>query len=230
MVFFIYAIYRYYRLQNLRQKQLIEAIIQTQEEERLRISQELHDNLGSALSGVGIEISYLQKNTSKEDKANANLAYLSDYHKRATAALKSSIKNLSPFQAEKTALLTALELLLNDLKHHAIEVHLNVQGEPVQFNENASLNLYRLFQELCNNTIKHAKAKEVFISLHYMENIFEIIYEDDGIGFNTEEKNKGFGLSSIATRTEVLKGIKQLESKENYGTKWIFKFDLKQIT
>ena len=80
--------------------------------------------------------------------------------------------------------------------------------------------LYRIIQELVNNTIKHAQAQHVIIQLVKNEKNVTLTVEDDGKGFdvNVLEKIKGFGLSNIQSRVDYLKGNLEIDSQNNIGT------------
>ena len=84
--------------------------------------------------------------------------------------------------------------------------------------------LYRITQELLNNTLKHAQARQVTIQAIYRNRQIVLTYEDDGIGFDTAQNGTGYGLQNIQARTELLKGTFRLESHPNKGTQAVIEF------
>ncbi|WP_338410748.1 ATP-binding protein, partial [uncultured Flavobacterium sp.] len=80
--------------------------------------------------------------------------------------------------------------------------------------------LYRIVQEFLQNSIKHSKCENIFISLQKKDNSIQLQLQDDGIGFDLKKlKTNGIGLHNIKKRTEILGGTFELESKTNFGTK-----------
>ena len=224
LAFFFLAIFRNYQLQAANQKRILQTMVTTQDQERFRISQELHDNVGSALTGLDYELSHLKNTISTLENKPNNLEHLISFHKKAREGLTASIKDLSPFSTEEGDWLNALEILISDMQRNGINVNLNVMGEPQIFKGTSQLNLFRILQELVQNVTKHAKAKEVFITLNFEPQNFELIFEDDGKGFNTKTLNTGFGFHSIKARTLVLGGTQNVKSSSEQGTKWTFMF------
>ena len=224
VVFFLLAIFRNQKLQAANQKRILQTMVTTQDQERFRISQELHDNVGSALTGLDYELSHLVNTSIALENTPNNLEHIVGFQQKAREGLTAAIKDLSPFSTEDGNWLNALEILLGDMQRKGITVNLNVIGEPLVFKGTCQLNLFRLIQELVQNVNKHSKAKEVFIMLNYQPQTFEIIFEDDGKGFNVKAINTGFGFHSIKARTLVLGGIQKVKSSSEHGTKWVFSF------
>jgi two-component system, NarL family, sensor kinase len=222
--FFLLALLRNFKLQTAQQKRIVETIVNTQDQERFRISQELHDNVGSALTGIDYELNHLKNTINSGENNPSNIEHLVNFQNKARQGLRTAINDLSPFDTEQGNWLEALENLINYMQGKGITVNLNVSGEPVVFSGNSQLNLFRLMQELVQNVLKHSQANEVFISLNYQPQRFEIIFEDDGKGFDTKLMTSGFGFYSIKARTMVLKGEKKVISNSEDGTKWMFNF------
>jgi signal transduction histidine kinase len=89
------------------------------------------------------------------------------------------------------------------------------------------LNIYRIIQELMNNTIKYADASEVLIQLNYKDGDLYVQYEDDGVGFNINNLNaRGMGLENIEYRVRYLKGRMSIETKEGDGVSYFIKIPL----
>lgn len=223
-LFFFLALLRNYKLHVAYQKRVLQTIVTTQDQERFRISQELHDNVGSALTGIDYELTHLKNSVALAANSDATLQHLQKFQHEARQGLNAAIHDLSPFSTEEGNWLEAMDTLINELERKGITVNLNVSGQPLVFSGTAQLNLYRLVQELMQNVVKHSQAKEIFISLNYSSTYFELVFEDDGKGFNVSEQYNGFGFHSLKARTVVLGGDKKVVSSKELGTKWIFKF------
>ena len=90
-----------------------------------------------------------------------------------------------------------------------------------------ALQVYRIVQELLNNSIKHSKGKEILVQLSLKEPDLEIIVEDDGIGYLPEAINKGMGLENIKSRIKYLKGELSINSRPNEGTSTLIQVPVK---
>ena len=99
---------------------------------------------------------------------------------------------------------------------------IGIKGEPTRLPENKEIMLYRIIQEMVNNTLKHAKAKNISLVITIHKNHLNIEYADDGNGFNVEEKlqSKSIGLTSIQSRVNFLSGNITTKSKLGEGVQY----------
>lgn len=225
-VFMIQKIFKYMKRvedsRRLTEKMFLNAIIQTEEKERKRFAKELHDGLGPLLSTVKMSVSSLSQikhdETSKEIVENTELAI-----KEAIKSLKEISDNLSPHVLNNFGLIRALNNFANKINiAKTIKIRIKSDLKDERFNNNVELVLYRVICELINNTIKHANAKNIDISIMNSENSLEIIYKDDGKGFDTEKIidkpiSTGMGFSNIYSRINSLKGEITIESEKRKG-------------
>ena len=107
---------------------------------------------------------------------------------------------------------------INDSK--IVQIKFSFLGEPLITDQNTNIILYRIVQELCNNAIKHAGGKNIFVQLNHHEMGITLTVEDDGIGMEIplSEKNTGTGLQNIQSRVNYLKGTISIESTKNEGS------------
>jgi signal transduction histidine kinase len=92
-----------------------------------------------------------------------------------------------------------------------------------------SINLFRIVQEIIQNTVKHAGASELFIKLDVKDKHIVLITEDNGTGFNYEkvnELNKGLGLRNLASRVEIMNGISAVDTGPGKGVKYKFEIPI----
>ncbi|WP_284653561.1 sensor histidine kinase [Flavobacterium terrisoli] len=200
----------------------IDKMLEGQEKERIKIAHDLHDNLGSILATLRLNFQNLhhQKEGINEEEA-AMFAKTDDLIEEAYQKVRgmAHAKNAGVIGSE--GLVPAVQ---NIAKKVAIPNKLKVQVIPFGMTgrlENAlEVTLFRMVQEILTNTIKHAEATEITISLTQDEESINIIIEDNGKGFNpkTIDKKEGMGLSNIEKKAEQLNGTFSIDSFEGKGT------------
>lgn len=213
------------KIQNLINEQELktyEAMMEGQEEERKRIAVDLHDRLGSMLSTVKLLFSALDTkidqalDENKQQYTKANL--LLD---EACVEVRRISHNLSTGMVSSFGLQTALEELADSIDDSGIiSCNLNVYGMEERVNTKLEVAIYRMIQEIINNILKHANATKISIQLNKTEDSINISIEDNGIGFNVEEKKKtgGLGLGSITARANKEGGTYHIDSNVGKGS------------
>jgi signal transduction histidine kinase len=148
---------------------------------------------------------------------------------RSMDMLDSSIKemrrvahNMMPEALVKFGLDTALKDFCNDINQSgALRVNYQSIGlENAVIDQTTAITLYRIVQELLNNTMKHAAARNVIVQVSKTDNVLSVTVEDDGKGFDTSilKQSKGIGWSNIQNRVEFLKGKLDVNSQKEKGT------------
>jgi len=211
-------------LETEKQLTATEAVLKGEEQERTRLAKDLHDGLGGMLSGIKFSLNNMKENLiMTPDNVHA--------FERSIDMLDSSIKemrrvahNMMPEVLVKYGLDTALKEYCEEMDHSGI-LHVNYQSIGMQqatIPQTTSVTIYRIIQELLNNTIKHANAKNVLVQLHQsaQEKLLAVTIEDDGNGFDTEllKQSAGMGWLNIQNRVEFLKGRLDLQSAPGKGT------------
>lgn len=226
-VFMIQKIFKYMKRveesRRLTEKMFLNTIIQTEEKERKRFAKDLHDGLGPLLSSVKMSVSSLAQmkhdEASREIVENTELAI-----NEAIKSLKEISDNLSPHVLNNFGLVRALNNFANKINvTKTIRINLTSKITDERFDSNVEVVLYRVICELINNTIKHAQAKKIDISLTQEEDFLNIVYKDDGKGFNVNKVieqpgSSGMGFSNIYSRINSLKGEINIESEHRKGT------------
>lgn len=223
-VLLIRRIFNYiYRTEKDRQnmdKKLLTTIIQTEEQERFRVSKELHDGLGPLLSTIKLSISSLIR-LEKNQKILEILENTNQVVQDALKTIKDVSNNLSPHILANFGLEKAVNNFsnrVNDSSLLQIGVVSNLGDQ--RFDSNTEIILYRVICELINNTLKHASASRVMIDLRIQNEKLFVVYTDDGIGFDTPitlENATGMGLSNMRSRIHSLNGKIDIQSEKDEG-------------
>ncbi|WP_236900570.1 7TM diverse intracellular signaling domain-containing protein [Elizabethkingia ursingii] len=232
LIIFAGIIYRYSVLKKEKKElaikltnqklEMTQNIIAAQEEERKRLAQDLHDDLGATLSTLLLHI------TNQHDVTNNPYNERSiEITQKALADLRNISHDLLPKDFSTIGLFQTLKNRTDELNSFALtRFWLNTDGEDEQLNEIQSVILYRIINELINNTIKHAKASQANIDLIIADENITLIFEDNGIGFNDHNNLKGIGLKNIHSRVVFLGG--QINTDHNkQGTTVIIVVPLK---
>jgi len=201
-------------------KQVFEnAIAETQieiREQTLRnISWELHDNIGQLLTLAKIQLHQL-------DSTNENVAEVSDTISKSLTELRALSKLINPDALKNIMLPEALSLEISRFNRlNFIEATLRIKGDQEIIDDKAEIILFRILQEFFSNTIKHAKASKLDVSLTYENKVLTIIAKDNGKGFDkaVEQPNKGIGLQNMKNRGKLIGAKIELESALDKGTK-----------
>jgi len=193
------------------EKQLIQAVFEGEEIERERIARELHDGVASNLTAVRYQL-MANERISEQDKTQLENILL-----QAHEDTRRLSHNLAPISLEQFGFEKALDHFAreNTSEHCAVFASLTPTGKPVL--KDKAIILYRVAQELTQNAIKHAEASEISIQVLVDEEM-SLIVEDDGKGFDFEEKKASNGMFSLAKRALQLNGTFEVDSSFNRGT------------
>lgn len=225
IVYFIVTIFRYHRRYIRLQKERIHAEIIIQENERKRIATDLHDSIGPLLSAVKLQINSVDIH-SQEDQRVINNA--GKYLDEIIGSMREISYNLLPNTLQRKGLVEALrEFILNLNNKQSTVISLYLKNE-VSLSPEKEIHVFRIIQEIIHNTIKHAKAKTLRLGFGTEHGELLILTQDDGKGFDIEKAQKnqeGFGLKSIESRIDLLKGYQNLQSGAT-GTSYFIKIPL----
>lgn len=207
-----------YRLRKDNETRVLQAVITTEETERRFFSKELHDGLGPILSAMkmtlsAIDISALDENN-KEILRRTEMATDS-----AISTIKEIANHLNPSVLERFGLEKALRTFSETIICSGkINIKIVAQMNNQRLPYNIEIVLYRVICELINNTIKHANASQIDITLFQNYDIAECLYEDNGIGFpKIKDSDSGTGLINIKSRLRTVKGKLTISDSEPSG-------------
>ncbi|MBL0272407.1 MAG: hypothetical protein IPQ06_04895 [Chitinophagaceae bacterium] len=208
-------------LEKDKQLVAVDSMLQGQEEERSRLAKDLHDGLGGLLSGVKYSLSNMKDNLVITPDNMAVFERSLDMIDTSIRELRRVAHNMMPEMLTKFGLDEALKEYCNTINAtNLVLVKYQSMGMDTRIEKSAEIIIYRIVQELLNNIMKHAAAKEALVQLIKEEGRFSIIVEDNGKGFDTAllKNNKGAGLTSIQSRVDYLKGQLDIHSEAGKGT------------
>jgi PAS domain S-box-containing protein len=213
---------------------LTHRIIKTQENERLRISRDLHDHIAQDLSTLKISLETLFKDQPPE--IGTKVARLSDILQRSIAAVRDMAYDLRPPGLDQLGLVKTLYLYCEDFSKSAtVEIDFAAAGvDELKLDYETQINVYRLIQEALNNIKRHADADRVTIRLVASSPDIVIRIKDNGKGFDLNDrkkralKEKRMGLQSMVERVRLLEGTIKIQSRANKGTYILIEIPLKE--
>ncbi|MDJ1499852.1 sensor histidine kinase [Xanthocytophaga agilis] len=226
------------------------ALIEGRESERKRIAEDLHDNLGSLLATLKIYIDTLQNQEIKHEEKQLHASEKSDiysisFYKDNRTTLIQKIHSLVEAAARETRKIShdldsgllqyggfqaAIEQLVEAITNSQKLIIETVIDITDPLDDELSLNIYRIIQELFANTLKHAHATKARIEITQIpKEYISIIFEDNGKGFINRQVKKGIGLQHIYSRTERFQGHVTIDSSPEFGSTFIIEIPINQI-
>lgn len=205
-------------LENNLKIETMQSMILGQEAERERIAKDLHDSLGGLLSTVKLHFDAIQSQSPE-------LKEMSEYQKaytlldEACKEVRNISNNMQPGALLRMGVIPAINDLINRLQSDETpQIDFQHYGTNGQLDQTVVLNIYRIVQELLNNSLKHARADQILIQLIEKEDEIMVIVEDDGVGYDHEAVKQGMGTENIASRVNFLKGDLSIHSVTGEGT------------
>jgi len=225
LIFFIISMLLQHRRNIALYRSKIQAEITTLENERTRVSADLHDELGPLLFTIKFKLSSIETNTEDQKALEDANTHLDDIIQR----IREISNDLMPGTLLRKGVYFAIEEFIDGLAK-ASQVHITFTYDTiVELPKEKAINLYRIAQEIIHNTLKHAKASSLHIELNAMDSKLIFTSHDDGTGFDysTERKeNTGLGLRNLLSRAELMGGNMYVESKPGEGTTYTIEIPL----
>lgn len=206
------------RLRQMLENRFMTALLRTEERSRASFSRELHDGLGPLLSSSKMSLSALNR-ANLSDSEREILQNTSAVIDEAIRSLREISNNLSPHILNDFGLVRGIKHFVDRLgtvRDTNIVFRTTLKEE--RFDSNVEVILYRVTCELINNSLKHAQATEIAISLEQKQGMLVLEYSDNGRGFTySEVDSRGMGLSNIRSRISSLNGKFDIVSSEGCG-------------
>lgn len=192
----------------------------TQEAERKRIGEDLHDDIGPRLAMLKMQLSNVKRKHPNTAKA---LDPLLDQFKETISHVRKVSHDLVPNVLYELGLAESIRSISRSINHmHGLSSTCEIDDDLPEMNKKKELAVYRIIQEGVNNAIKHSEASEINIHLYLEDNHIIAKVTDDGIGMSSK-KSDGIGLQNIRKRAEMFDGKLDIQSVENQGTKLLVK-------
>lgn len=199
--------------------------LEIQEEERKRISREIHDTTVQNLTTLVHKIEFCSKLMDRDIvRAKQEMEWMKETLRKTIDELRGIIYQLRPMSIDDIGLVATLQRVAkqNNIENNALKIKIRVINNEIQTISVVNITLFRVIQEAYLNTKKYANASEFCITIIYEEDVMRIILKDNGIGFNMNEldgkKKSHFGLSIMKERIELLSGSLSIKSAKDKGT------------
>lgn len=236
LLIIIYLVYRQQRLKNKQQEQEFElksaiSKIETQnklQEQRLQISRDLHDNIGSQLTFIissvdNIKYAFEIQNT----KLDTKISSISNFAKSTIIELRDTIWAMNSSEISLEDLQTRIHNFIDKAKEAKEEIQFSFQIEDNlkenKFSSIEGMNIYRTIQEAINNSIKYAEASSIKIDIKSESDAMIITIKDDGKGFDADKIELGNGINNMKKRIQDIKGEIEFITNAKTGTEIIVK-------
>lgn len=230
LVFIVVVMYRYYKrnsqyfqqikdLEYQKAQTLLQSQLEIQDQTLQHISRELHDNLGQIASLIKINLNTIQ--LSDTAKAKQKIEDTKELIRRLITDLKGMSLRLNSDRITQFGFIKTLHAEIERLnKTDAFSASFETTGAALTLSPEKSIILYRMTQEIINNIIKHSEAKHIDVILNASENLFTLVFKDDGVGFNVEEKlnSGGAGLLNLQNRAKLINAQFTIQSTPGNGT------------
>jgi PAS domain S-box-containing protein len=212
---------------NAQLRLLPSMLINAQEEERRRISGELHDSVGQTLAALkyGIETVLVKRDTGDLTGAFELLENFVPTLQQSIEETRSIYMGLRPSIIDSLGLMATLEWFCREFQrvHPGLDIDVNAGIEEMQIPEFLKITVFRIVQEALNNAAKHSRAKRVKLSFLRERDSIGLLIQDDGVGFDPESTMGGdpgrtLGLAGMRERVEVTDGTFSIESEVGKGT------------
>ena len=210
---------------EVRARGLVGQLVTAQEDERRRISRDLHDQLGQQLTALRLKLASHRERRGSDAGLSAEIEELQALAERIDAEVDFLAWELRPSALDDLGLATALVNFAEEWsKHYSVPAEVHVAGmEGSRLGPQAETCLYRITQEALNNAAKYAQAGRIDIILERRDGSAVLVIEDDGVGFNPAEAadgegGRGLGLVGMRERAALLGGSLEIESAPGKGT------------
>lgn len=192
-------------------------ILHERDSHKTQLARELHDELGSKITGLRLMIENLDFGDSKSE-----ISKVSDHLQKTHQEIRNIIYNLAPPHLKNKSYSLTLQQLITTFDNVS-DMNFRLEFIPdedivKELDDTIKMELFRILQESLNNTLKHSMANNVIIQFMMQEHYLEVFVEDDGIGFDMKTIKSGQGIISMETRAKMMKGYLSLYSEKEKGT------------
>lgn len=204
--------------------QLLNKVVSAQEDERQRISRELHDETGQALTSLLVQLKILERGQTVADM-RSHVAGIRQLVQNTLQEVRRLAADLRPAALDDLGLVSAVDGYIHDYAHKS-DIHVDFQPgdvDGVRLPRDVEIVLYRVIQEAMTNIVRHAHATEAQVVIERDERHIRVSIADNGCGFDLaavyESNQRGLGLLGMRERVELLGGNLRLDSLPGQGTR-----------
>jgi len=209
-------------------------ILEAQEEERRRLSREIHDGPAQLLANSLLRTEIIEKKMNSDDSDSDSVLdevrQLRHLVREALKEVRGIIYDLRPMALDDLGLVPALMKYLNTVKESFnIPISFQLLGAERRFSMKLETAVFRLVQESVQNACKHAQASQIEVKLEFQKDALSILVKDNGVGFHAEKQREdSFGLIGMSERVDLLGGKLTIHSQPNEGTIVLIHIPIKQ--
>lgn len=202
-----------------KERESLKNIIFAQEQERNRVAQDLHDEIGQQINGLRIYMNVLEKYLPKEDKPLSVINRCNEVIDSMSQEIRAVCFNLMPRTLNDFGLITAINTYIDKLQHNSRAIFkIKISKNFPRLNSDFEINIYRIIQEFVSNSVKYSEAQNIGVELLCKNDIFTLTLTDDGKGFDVTNNYSGMGLRNIETRCKFINAKSEWQSVKNRGT------------
>ncbi|WP_342463104.1 histidine kinase [Ureibacillus sp. FSL K6-8385] len=203
-------------------------IIAAQEEERKKLSREIHDGPAQMMANVLMRTDLIERIYREKgvEEAMREISALKAAVREALSEVRRIIYDLRPMALDDLGIVPTLKKYLCTIMDYnkGIDIHFQSYNSEIRLPSNYEVAIFRLVQECVNNSVKHGKPKDIWVKLEWNPNSLNVIVKDNGNGFDPGKKrDQSFGIIGMKERVEILKGSMEIKSKVGCGTIVMFK-------
>jgi len=207
-------------------------IIEAQEEERKRVSREIHDGPAQMMANVLVRSDLIERtyNEKGPDSAFVEIGSLKEMVRNALSEVRRIIYDLRPMALDDLGLAPTLKKYLATFESYnsGTTIHFQSIGEERRFLSNYEISIFRLIQEAVTNAVKHGKAQDIWVKIEWLTDVMNIVVKDNGVGFEPKiVKDQSFGLIGMQERVDLLKGEMAISSAPSKGALLLFRIPIK---
>lgn len=206
-------------------------IISAQEEERKRLSREIHDGPAQMMANVLMRTDLIERTYREKgiEQAIAEIADLKKTVRNALSEVRRIIYDLRPMALDDLGIVPTLKKYLSTVTEYNPEVSIHFQSRSTEkrIPSNYEVSIFRLVQECVTNAMKHGRSKDIWVRLEWLKNAVNIVIKDDGVGFDPQDvRDNSFGIIGMRERIDILHGEMFIQSEVKRGTTVLFKIPL----
>jgi signal transduction histidine kinase len=207
------------RAQTRDLRRLTDHLERAREDERTRISRELHDQLGQELTALHLALALAQQRFVRDPKSiKVNLEEMTGLLSRTQLTTRNLVTELRPQLLDELGLQAGIEWLIRQTEQRSdVQCQLHTKAL-AELPPDVSTVAFRIVQEALTNVVRHAKARQVDVTLAVRDNALHLAVSDDGIGLPMEGRPSGFGLIGIRERVATRDGTMELRARPGGGT------------